>query len=186
MRSPVTPRTVILIRHAAPVASGDVAPSEWPLSDAGCRAAEALIGRIPLGAVLASSAERKAVRTLSIAAGVDAAELIIDSRFGEVLRPGEPFDDAVADRRRAWIEGRPDERHLGWESRSEAAARFAAGLEAIDGDQVVVASHGMIITSWLMAIGVVPAASAGDYWAALRFPELIEVPPIDGPLPNRW
>lgn len=172
------PRTLILLRHAQPEVSARVAPREWPLSAAGRRAAGRLVGRIPPDAVLASSAEVKAVQTLAIAAGVGADDLRLDLRFGEVHRPGEPFDDAVVDRRRAWIEGRLDDRHRGWESQQEAAGRFAAGIDAIDAEAIVVASHGMIIISWLVAIGAVASGrSAGDRWSALGFPELIDVSP---------
>ncbi|WP_152361359.1 histidine phosphatase family protein [Microlunatus speluncae] len=167
------PRRVTLIRHAAPMTSADVDPAEWRLSPAGRRAATALGPRIPEPAALASSTELKAVETLSFATGRAAAELHLDRRFGEVVRPGEPYDDDHRSRRLAWVEGRPDDRHRTWESLAQAAARFQAGLDDFDGD-VVVATHGMVLTAWLVSRGVVrPGAEAGDFWTRLAFPDLI-------------
>lgn len=72
--------------------------------------------------------------------------------------------------------GRLDERHTSWESPEESAARFQAGLNALTGRSVIVASHGMVITAWLSQFGYVPAGDAtGAFWMSLRFPDLVEV-----------
>lgn len=54
-------------------------------------------------------------------------------------------------RRMAWVEGRLDERHEGWETPQVTAHRFAAAVadHAVPGTPLVVASHGMAITAWL-------------------------------------
>lgn len=177
------PRTVIIIRHAMPVVSADRPAADWPLSAAGRRAAAELAPELPDDAVWAASTERKAVETVSVAAGVDHDRLRRDRRFDEVRRPGEPFDDDVRDRRRAWIEGRTDERHRGWESVSRAARRFDAAVAelTVDGSTIVIGSHGMVITAWLISRGVVPAGErAGAFWAGLRFPDLLEISIDDG------
>ena len=130
-------------------------------------------GRLPLPARLASSAEVKAIETLCLAASVAAEEIRIDDRFGEVMRPGEPFDGDYKARRLAWIMGEPDPRHETWETPDEAARRFQAGLDALGDDAIVVASHGMVITAWLISIGhIAPGAGAGDLWQHLTFPDL--------------
>ncbi|MFC7620421.1 histidine phosphatase family protein [Microlunatus sp. GCM10028923] len=167
------PNRVMLVRHAAPVSQAGLDPGAWPLSPAGRRAAAELRSRIPADATLAASTETKAIETLCLAAGRTADELHLDHRFGEVVRPGEPFDDDHRSRRLAWVIGRPDGRHRSWETPEQAAARFQAGLDDLHGD-VVVATHGMVLTAWLVARGVVAAgAAAGSFWTGLAFPDVI-------------
>jgi broad specificity phosphatase PhoE len=125
---------------------------------------------------LAASDEVKAIETMSLAAGVEPAVIHIDGRFGEVHRRGEPFDDNHRARRRAWVEGRPDDRHDSWETPEQAGHRFQRGLDDLDADVVAVASHGMVITSWLVLIGQVPRGNAaGDFWENLAFPDVVTV-----------
>lgn len=170
-------RMVIILRHAEPEVRSDQAPGSWPLSPDG-RVAAAAIGRlIPRAALLASSAETKAVETICIAAGVEPAGIRIDDRFGEVHRLGEPFDDDHLSRRRAWVEGRLDARHASWETPVQAGQRFQQGIDAVDGDVVAVATHGMVLTAWLVSIGhVSPGVAARDFWANLAFPDILTVP----------
>jgi len=107
-----------------------------------------------------------------LAAGRDRHRLHIDDNFGEVQRV-EPFDDHHHSRRLAWVRNELDDRHIGWETPSQAAVRFQAGLDAID-DDVVVATHGMVMTAWLVARGIVePGQSAGACWIRLTFPALV-------------
>ncbi len=167
-------RTITLIRHAAPQVRADQGPQSWPLSDAGRRSAAELRGRLPSPAALAASAELKAIETLCLAASVTVEEIRIDDRFGEVVRPGEPFDDDYKARRLAWVTGQLDPRHDTWETPDQVAQRFQSGLDALDADAVVVAGHGMAITAWLISIGhVEPGEAAGDLWLHLGFPDLI-------------
>lgn len=169
-------RRVILLRHAAPHVRRDQQPSQWPLSAAGRSAAVAIGGCLPREPAFASSPEVKAVQTLVAAACVDPAAIQVDARFGEVARLGEPFDDDYKSRRLAWVAGRLDERHSTWEQPDEAAVRFQAGLDAVEGGIVVVASHGMVIASWLRSVGYVgPGEDAGRLWTNLRFPDLLDL-----------
>ncbi|WP_144016659.1 histidine phosphatase family protein [Beutenbergia cavernae] len=164
-------RRVHLLRHAMPAARPDADPRAWPLSDEGRAAAARLAGTLPAGLLL-SSTEAKAVETITLAAGPPTT----DARFGEVSRPGEPFDDAVVARRRAWVESRLDVRHAGWETPDEAAARFDAGVRAYPGEDMVIATHGMVMVAWLARVGVVSAgAAAGELWIGLAFPDLVTV-----------
>ena len=123
---------------------------------------------------MASSPERKAVETLRLACDVDSDDSIrLDHRFGEVHR-AEPVEADFRSRRFAWVSGRLDERHRGWETPAEAADRFQAGLDALDGD-VLIATHGMIMTAWLVAHGAVDAGDpAGAYWSRLTLPDIID------------
>ena len=165
-------RAITLIRHAEPLVMPGTDPAAWPLSADGVRAARGLRPHLPDAASFVASTERKAVETLAHA--ID-REPDRDDRFDEVRRPGERFDDDVHARRRAWVEGALDARHAGWETPDEAASRFDDGVRARQGD-LVVATLGMILTSWLVRIGRVAAgAEAGEFWARLRFPDLIDV-----------
>ncbi len=123
---------------------------------------------------MASSPERKAVETLHLAYGVGGDDSIrVDHRFGEVRRV-EPVDADYRERRFAWVSGRLDERHRGWETPARAADRFQAGLDDVEGD-VLVATHGMIMTAWLVARGVVSAGDpAGAYWSRLALPDIVD------------
>lgn len=167
-------QTVTLLRHAAPQVLPQVEPARWSLSPDGRQAASLLRGQLPGRTVLASSPEAKAIETLSLAAVSDPRHLHVDDNFGEVQRI-EPFDENHRSRRLAWVRGELDDRHTGWETPPQAAERFQAGLDAIEGD-VVVATHGMVMTAWLVACGIVePGAAAGAYWASLTFPALVIV-----------
>ena len=168
-------REVTLLRHATPLVRPGMPPQYWPLSLEGRAAARRLSVRADPGTQLASSPELKALETLCLACGVDREAVHVDARFGEVIRV-EPFDQDYRDRRRAWISGQLDDRHRNWESPSSAAQRFQTGLDDIDG-HAFVATHGMIMTAWLVASGAVDQDQAGSYWDQLRFPELIRVDP---------
>lgn len=145
----------------------------WVLSEGGRAAAARLRSQLPRTATFAASDERKAIETLRLASG---APCIVDARFGEVRRPDEAIGDGFRMVRRAWVSGAFDARHEGWERPRDAAARFAAALDALAGDPVVVATHGMVLTSWLVAIGEVgPGEDAGEFWSKLALPDVIEV-----------
>lgn len=172
---------VILVRHAAPVVDAALPPGEWSLSADGRVAAQQLRGRLPAGAAVVSSPEVKAVTTLALALDIAPATIRVDPRLAEVHRPGEPVDDRFRERRQSWVMGTLDQRHAGWEAPATVAARFAAALrDCVDttgADDIVVGTHGMIATAWLVASGhLTPGAPAGHFWRNLQLPDLIEVP----------
>lgn len=168
--------SLVLVRHAMPAATPDQPPHQWPLSAQGREAAARLTPLLPREAQWVSSPEPKAAETLQIAAPGN-QRLLTDAGFVEVHRPAEPFDDHVQERRRAWVEGRLDDRHTGWETPGQAAERFAAAIARHSGGGVlVVGTHGMVLTAWLVEIGYVPAGrAAGNLWAGLRLPDAITV-----------
>jgi broad specificity phosphatase PhoE len=149
-----------------PAASAEVAAREWPLTAEGEAAAARL--RLPAGAVLAASDERKAAHTVELAC--PGAKVRIDADFGEVRRPGEWVDDH-RERARAYVEG---ERHPGWEPHEQVVARFeaAVGRCAAPGRVLVVGTHGMAATLWVASRRLI---DPGAFWAALGFPDVIEV-----------
>ena len=169
---------VTLVRHAAPSASSTVSPTRWPLSRDGRREARALRHRLASHEGLwIASRELKALETLQCLTLTEHGPILQDTRFDEVRRD-EPFDGDFRSRRRAWVEGRLDARHAGWETPNEAASRFddAVRAYAARSDQLVIGSHGMVITAWLIHTErVQPGAAAGRFWEALAFPDLFEV-----------
>lgn len=171
-------RRVLLVRHAMPVVEPGTDPAGWTLSAAGEAAAAALRPRLPADARLVSSPEPKAVQTITGATGLLP---VTDARFGEVRRPAEPQDGWRA-ARHAWVSGAHDDRHLGWETFAEAGQRFAAGVadystrSGTDVDTVVIGTHGMVLTAWLVSIGFwQPGEPAAQRWATLECPDVVEV-----------
>jgi broad specificity phosphatase PhoE len=157
---------LILVRHAMPDATPTAPPTEWPLSADGLRAAAALRGLLPQDARLVASTEPKAWQTLG-----DAGEVVRDPRFCEVDRPVDPWSDDFRTRRAEYVSGTV---HEGWEPHPEVARRFAAGVTvyADGGPQaVVIATHGMAMTLWLVSIGAVAESDAEGFWRGLRFPD---------------
>jgi broad specificity phosphatase PhoE len=174
---------VVLVRHAQPAATADRPPAAWALSCAGRAAAADLRTVLPGDGRWVCSPERKAVETLQIAAqSSDEPVITTDPGFGEVRRPVEPFDEDVHARRRAWVENRLDIRHAGWETPEGAAERFAdAVARHASARPLVIGTHGMVLTAWLVLIGRVEAGRpAGDLWSGLRFPDavLVETPEL--------
>lgn len=143
-----------------PLIDPAVAPEHWQLSDLGRTAAVSLVSVLPADATLVSSAEPKAVQTLSPAGLVTP-----DPRFNEVHRD-EPFSDNFRVARRSYVEGVD---HPGWEPRAEVVQRFDDGIAFYAGRPLVIASHGMAMTLWLTARLGLP--DPGAFWAALRFPD---------------
>jgi broad specificity phosphatase PhoE len=171
---------LILVRHAMPDASPEAASASWPLSADGSRAAAALRSRLPGDARLVASTEPKAWQTLggpdASGGASTAAEVERDPRFCEVDRPAEPWSDDFRTRRAEYVSGVA---HPEWEPQAEVARRFGVGLAAYaDGARpVVVATHGMAMTVWLVSAGLVDADAAAQFWSGLRFPDahLIDV-----------
>jgi broad specificity phosphatase PhoE len=167
---------LILVRHAMPAVSADRPPHTWGLSEEGRAAAQTLVASLPVGALLASSAEPKAWETL----GGAGSGIRRDDRFSEVGRVGEPWDDDFGERRRRYVEGAD---HPGWERQAGVAARFEAGVVELLGEAsgrpVVLATHGMVLTVWLVSRGVVEAGAAGDFWSGLRFPDCFALRAVD-------
>lgn len=175
--------TLVLVRHAEPEVSPLDDPRSWPLSTTGREAASQLHDRLPDAGRWFSSTERKAYETLLYAGG-SSVRVDQDPRFDEVGRD-EPFDSEFKTRRRAWVEGHLDERHAGWESPQEAAERFDLALReyANATEALVVATHGMVLTAWLVhGLRSLSELEAGSFWEQMRFPDVVRV---DGRLARR-
>ncbi len=60
----------------------------------------------------------------------------------------------------------------------EAAARFDAAVREHSrlGFALVVGSHGMVLTAWLVHVrGAVTIQASGAFWEGMSFPDVIEV-----------
>jgi broad specificity phosphatase PhoE len=168
---------ILLVRHAEPEVVPSTDPRRWALSEAGREEAKKLGTRLPQCGLWLSSTERKAYETLLCAAGGRNVAIAQDPGFDEVHRD-EPFDDQYEARRLAWVAGHLDERHAGWETPQETAARFehAISEHAASGSPLVVASHGMAITAWLLhARRSLGQQGAPRFWKALALPDVIRV-----------
>jgi broad specificity phosphatase PhoE len=157
-----------LVRHAMPVHGPQTGPAEWELTEQGRRAAESIRGILPAGGLLVSSTELKARQTLEAA-----GDVVTDARFSEVRRV-EQYDDDYLTARHAYVTGTD---HPGWETRAAVAARFDSGVrswsERAGLRPLVIASHGLAITTWLSA--KMNIGDPGSFWAGLRFPDVLAV-----------
>lgn len=155
---------LILVRHAMPDYSAEVAPDRWELGEDGRSAARRLGPVLPSGALLVASAEPKAWQTLE-----SFGPVTHDRRFNEVSRI-EPWEGDYLRLRREYVNGAD---HPGWEPRGHVTVRFAAAVSdylAGAGDRpVVVAAHGMAMTIWLSA--AIGLADLAGFWSDLRFPD---------------
>jgi broad specificity phosphatase PhoE len=165
--------SLCLVRHAMPAHGPEVAAAEWELSEQGRQAAESICRILPAGALLVSSTEPKARQTLE-----PAGEVITDARFCEVRRD-EAYSDDYLSARHAYVTGTD---HPGWEERAAVAARFGSAvrrwLAQAGSRPLVIATHGMALTLWLSA--TLTIADPGQFWAGLRFPDVLEIDPATG------
>jgi broad specificity phosphatase PhoE len=156
-----------------PTATREVPPESWHLSAEGRAAADALSRTLPPHALLYASDEPKAWETLGGSSSVTR-----DRRFNEVIRVGEPWEGNFRELRRQYVEGVG---HSGWEPYAMAAERFEAGVSAVLKEAAVserpavIATHGMVMTTWLVSRGAVLQSAAGDFWSDLRFPDCLIV-----------
>lgn len=166
---------ITFLRHAMPEVESGIMPAEWRLSAAGVAAAGALhIASAPSTRAL-SSPELKARQTTALAMGSPLETIMTDIRFREVDRE-ERVHDGFREARRAWVAGRLDRRHRGWETPGAAARRFHDGLLAHVAEHLVIGTHGMVLTAWMVDQGLIaPGDEAVAFWEALRLPDVVEL-----------
>jgi len=171
---------LVLVRHAMPVIDPETPAELWHLGPEGRAAARAMAPLIVGSAAhFVSSTEPKALETLREIA--PHAPIETDDRFAEVRRPRAWTDgDTYRAAARAYIEAGPPAD--GWEPRDEVIARFDAAVArhaaaaAASGATLVIGTHGLVLTRWL-ASRVELRPSPADFWASLRFPDMIELDP---------
>jgi broad specificity phosphatase PhoE len=169
---PIAGERLVLVRHAMPAVDPVVPSERWELGPEGRAAARALRPRLPSPGWFVASPEPKTRQTLEEVAD----EVAIEAGFAEVRRPYVWGDDyrGIA---RAYVEG---VHHDGWEAHQDVIARFDAAvvrhasIAAARNATLIVGTHGLAPTVWLASryrLEPDPAA----FWAALRFPDIIEV-----------
>ena len=172
---------LVLVRHAMPVIDPAVPPGRWQLGPDGRAAARDLRPLVVGPAYYVASTEPRAVQTLQEIAGRTGVRT--GAGLVEVRRP-HVWSDTSTYRRtaRSYVEGTlPD----GWEPHDRVVGRFdravarhaaAATAQAIT---LIVGTHGMAATIWLASRYHLEPDPA-QFWAALRFPDLIEVDLLRG------
>ena len=162
---------LLLIRHCQSTGTHPDAP----LSEAGARAAEALITRLQglaADAVYSSPYERAqaTVRPFALSAGLSVG---LDDRLRERVLSDRDLEDRLDHVRRSFAE--PDYRAPGGESLNETQQRALAALAdiAAAGDRLpVVSSHRSLTASILRSMD---PAFGFERWQDLRTPDLFEV-----------
>jgi broad specificity phosphatase PhoE len=149
---------VILVRHAMPELDPAVPHHEWRLGEAGRAAARELAVRLPRDASVVASDEPKARETAEEIAG---GPVHLEPGLREVERPAAWRAD-YRDLARRYVAGESLE---GWEPHDVVVARFAAAAEGAE----VVVTHGLAMTLWLAAEGLVE--DRVTFWEQIRFPD---------------
>ena len=166
---------LILVRHAAPETDACVAPTQWPLSDAGRQSCAALARELApfFPAVLVSSREAKAVETAAL--------------LGRELKTGYKALAGLQEHARnsvGWLSedeyraglsalyAKPAEVVFGDESADRARARFKAALDGLlvehPDENVVVITHGTVMTLFIQHI--TPSIAPMEFWQRLGLP----------------
>ena len=156
---------IVLVRHALSVADPDVDSTRWGLADGAAGEAAQLARCLPDDtARIWTSAERKAVDTARAIADVLGAEVAIDERFGEVVRPWTADDYASLAQR--YLAGEAID---GWESADAVRERFRAAVDDIieDGPAVIV-NHGLAMSLYVASMANVDVTA---FWTSLTFPD---------------
>ncbi|MEV0903104.1 hypothetical protein [Actinoplanes sp. NPDC049802] len=180
------PDRLILIRHAMPRIDPHTPAELWRLGHDGRTAARARRPLLAQPAYFVASNEPKTIETLQEISG--GPHIPTDAGFSEVRRPHRWSDqhDYRAEAR-AYVQGaRPD----GWEAHEEVTARFDAAvarhaaLAAACDRMLIIGTHGLAPTIWLASRYVLQPSPA-RFWAALRFPDIIDVDRTTGAVSRR-
>jgi len=172
---------LLLIRHCQTIGSHP----DVPLSDAGAKAAEALVARLhdlATDAVYSSPYERAqaTVRPFAISAGLPIG---LDDRLRERVHSDGELENRLEHIRRSFAE--PDYRAPGGESLNQTMQRALAALAdiAAAGHRLpAVASHRNLIACVLRSMDT---AFGFEQWQDLRTPDLFEVE-LDAGRPIRF
>lgn len=66
--------------------------------------------------------------------------------------------------------------HAEWEAMEAAADRVTDGIERHHSPRLIVGTHGMVLTAWLVCRGALqPGAAALEFWEDLAFPDIVNV-----------
>lgn len=167
-------RTVVLVKHSAPVLERDVAPRNWRLSEEGRRRSVVLADRLRRcePGVFVSSDEPKAIETAEIAAGRLGVGCSVRAGLHEHDRTGAPFlgneefQQAARD-----LFANPDEPVWGNETAEQARARFEGAVRKVLDEReeqvVTIVAHGTVISLFVATYNDVDTYAL---WQSLGLP----------------
>lgn len=164
--------TIYLVRHAASAPSALVPESDWPLSDAGNRQAQALVPQLAQLAIdqVITSPYRRAVATIEPFARTANLPITTEIDLRERKLTESTDDDWLALLKRVW--DNPTHAEPNCESNVDCQTRVVACLtrlaRAHPGRTIVAASHGNAISLMLNTID--PSFGFED-WRAMRNPD---------------
>jgi broad specificity phosphatase PhoE len=163
---------LVLVRHAEPLVAADVPGERWLLTDKGKEDARSLGARIAerfSPRSIWTSPETRAHETARLVC--PAVPLFVREELSEVKKPWYPSADEHAKAVSRFFRGESVD---GWESRADAVARLSKLKgEAGSSEQVILVTHGVILTSWLVhEIGLDDPFS---FWSNLRVPDAWEL-----------
>lgn len=161
-----------LVRHAEADVDPGLPSDSWPMTVAGRAAAHRLADTLPQLSRIVSSPERKAVETAEELARGSNVGVVTDDRLREV--GGRAWAESAQVYRqqvRSYFGGaEPD----GWERSHEARVRIAAAIEEVmrGAEDVVIVSHGLVLTLFRSWFDSVEPAMLMPVWEAMRFPDV--------------
>lgn len=172
----MTPRHLILVKHALPQVDVETPPHEWRLGPQGVDGAGAVAKRLTRyqPSRIVASLEPKATETGSIIAEKMHLPFATAEGLHEHDRRAAGFiaADKFAMRMQEFF-AHPDAIVFGSESASTALARFSAAVDRATGEQggdLVIVSHGTVISLFVAARAHVDAA---DLWGTLGLPSYV-------------
>jgi hypothetical protein len=172
---------LVLVRHAMPVIDPAVPAEQWQLGPDGRGAARDLRPLVAGSTYYVAGTEPKIVQTLQEISGHP--DVTTDDGLVEVRRPHVWSDNTTyRSLARSYVEGDlPD----GWEPHNQVVRRFDdavvrhAATAATQARTLIVGTGGLAPTIWLASRYHLEPDPA-QFWAALRYPDLIEVDLLHG------
>jgi broad specificity phosphatase PhoE len=175
-----TPRTLLLIRHAAPERQPSLPAREWRLSPRGrasCAALAEAVAPYAPRAVIASE-EPKARETAELVAHPLGLSVETEANLHEQDRRAVPYfgsTERFAAVVRAFF-ARPDELVFGGETAAQACERFAAAVDEVLATyptaNLAIVTHGTVIS---LVVGARTNTDPYTLWQRLGLPALLAI-----------
>jgi broad specificity phosphatase PhoE len=169
-----------LVRHAQVTTSPEIPPEQWHLSPEGRAAVERLAAE-PVweaAACIYTSPEPKAVMTAQRVAAPHELTIVIERDLREVDGRAWNATEDHKLRVQRYLSGESID---SWEQRDGAQERIVSCVDRIAtkhaSEDVVVVSHGLVLTLYLSSLLDLDAAAAFDFWTKIRFPDHAIVDP---------
>lgn len=156
---------LVFVRHSKPLIDPALLRADWSLSPEGRSLSIGLGDRLDLGAGVdvVASTERKAIETAEL---LTAGSVRTDERLGEVDKPWYAEAQSHAEAVLAYLSGG---RLEDWEPQGHALERFSAVIDESASSDVVVVTHGTVLSLWLGR--VLDDFDGPAFWAGLAMPD---------------